>query len=841
MSETITIPTWISRRVMVFDGQSDTQKYSAGRYDVITLGELWAIADNPPKTDKKRAMAIMASSYAESDGRAHEAQRERGQFNLLRCDIDKGNTSGQALLAALTKFAGDSSEVLIYSTSSHTPEAPRWRGIIALGETIGFEQWHMLQRTLHQHLADSGIEFDATMERAGQYMAAPNKVNDNYISMCEGSGEGMRCDNWELTQTAQDAMGKVLKHDAMVEQAREEARKRVAENRSSGVGIVGGKSFFDAVNRTYTLSQCFSECGFETRDGENWHHNNQTSSSYSWRDYGEYWVCSSRMAVQEGIGWVSKNGFGFGDAFDLLTHFRFRGDKSAATMALAQEVTIADPETGEILTWHEYTRQQWLKSKSSASARLPGSASSEFGPFIDRADLQSKNMVVGPKQLSDLEESVLVRDPTQDQYAMVVEQAYKGRFLFAHLIDSWFEWSGCQWIKDPQSRIFEVVRKMSRTLNSDGKRESQKSTFYRGVLDILKHSSVFSIAGGNFDADNYLLNTPAGVVDLRTGQMGPHEPQLHLSRITLVGPEPGEPQLFLKVLGEITAGDKSLVEFMRVSCGAMLSGATEGHWMLFWFGSGRNGKSLLAEVLGDIFGSYAWKLPSTALMSKVNESHPTSIAQLAGVRLALSSEVSDDAFWNASLIKELTGDDTLTARWMRCDEFSFKRTHKHLVLGNHRPQIRVVDPALMQRMKLVPFTVSFAGREDPELKQKLKAEYGQILSWLISGHGQWVSNNRKLPFCEAIEASTKDYLEAQSTTAKWLEERCQLVSDDGRGRQRWPKSSALYIDYTSWKRDRGESPVSQTRWGDDMRKLGLATVKADGVRYVGVNLRVGFN
>ncbi len=506
MSETITIPTWISRRVMVFDGQSDTQKYSAGRYDVITLGELWAIADNPPKTDKKRAMAIMASSYAESDGRAHEAQRERGQFNLLRCDIDKGNTSGQALLAALTKFAGDSSEVLIYSTSSHTPEAPRWRGIIALGETIGFEQWHMLQRTLHQHLADSGIEFDATMERAGQYMAAPNKVNDNYISMCEGSGEGMRCDNWELTQTAQDAMGKVLKHDAMVEQAREEARKRVAEDRSSGVGVDGGKSFFDAVNRTYTLSQCFSECGFETRDGENWHHNNQTSSSYSWRDYGEYWVCSSRMAVQEGIGWVSKNGFGFGDAFDLLTHFRFRGDKSAATMALAQEVTIADPETGEILTWHEYTRQQWLKSKSSASARLPGSATSEFGPFIDRADLQSKNMVVGPKQLSDLEESVLVRDPTQDQYAMVVEQAYKGRFLFAHLIDSWFEWSGCQWIKDPQSRIFEVVRKMSRTLNSDGKRESQKSTFYRGVLDILKHSSVFSIAGGNFDADNYLLS-----------------------------------------------------------------------------------------------------------------------------------------------------------------------------------------------------------------------------------------------------------------------------------------------------------------------------------------------
>ena len=841
MSETMNIPTWVSRRVMVFEGQSDTHKYRGGSYATITLNDLWAMAKNPPKADKKQAMAIMASQYAESDARTHEAQRERGQFNLLRCDIDKGTTNGKALLEALTVFAGDNREVLIYSTSSHTPEAPRWRGFIALDETIGFAQWHMLQRVLHQHLADDGIEFDATMERAGQYVAAPNKVNDDYISIRAGAGEGMRCDEWELTQAAQAAMGKVLKHDAMIEQAREEARKWSTEDRSSGVVGVGGESFFEAVNRTYTLSQCFSECGFETRDGENWHHNNQTSSSYSWRDYGEYWVCSSRMAVDERIGSVSKNGFGFGDAFDLLTHFRFRGDKSAATKALSQEVTVADANTGEILTWHEYTLQQWLKNKSSASARLPGNAASEFGPFIDCADLESGEMMNTPNKLSDLELSVVGRDPTQDQYAMAVERAYKDRFLFAHLIDSWFEWNGRQWIKDPQSRVFAVVRKMSRTLNSDGKKEPQKSSFYRGVLDILKHSQVFSTAGGNFDADNYLLNTPAGVVNLRTGQMGPHDPRLHLSRMTLVGPEPSEPQLFLKVLGEITAGDKSLVEFMRVSCGAMLSGATEGHWMLFWFGSGRNGKSLLAEVLGDIFGSYAWKLPSTALMSKANESHPTSIAQLAGVRIALSSEVSDDAFWNASLIKELTGDDTLTARWMRCDEFSFKRTHKHLVLGNHRPQIRVVDPALMQRMKLVPFSVSFAGREDPELKQKLHAEYGQILSWLISGHEQWISNNRKLPFCEAVEASTKDYVEAQSTTAKWLDERCQLVSDDGRGRHKWPKSSALYTDYISWKRDRGESPVSQTRWGDDMRKLGLAAVKADGVRYVGVNLRYGFS
>jgi putative DNA primase/helicase len=839
MSNTINTPTWTNHRLMVFDGQGDTQIHLGGKYETITLDELWAMAENPPKADKKKTMAIMASAYAESDGRNHAAQREHGQFSLLRCDIDKGHTSGQELLDALAAFAGDEPEVLVYSTSSHTPQTPRWRGVIALHEAVAHAKWKLLQRALHQHLVSNSIEFDGSMERAGQYMAAPNRTSENYTTMRCGAGEGMRCDTWELTQTAQDALGKVLEHDKQVDKAREEAKKRALERRSGSNGVVGSESFFEAVNRTYPVSVCFAQLGFETRDSENWHHPHQTSKSYSWRDFGDHWVCVSSMAAQECIGSVSANGFGYGDAFDLLTHFRFGGDKAAATKALAQEVTVVHPSTGEVLTWHKFTRQQWLKTKSSVTPGVPVDAAGEFRPFItiEDPDLESGGVMDTPKQLSDLELSVIDRDPTQDQYAMAVETAYAGRFLFAHLVGYWFEWNGRQWIKDPQSRVFDVVRKMCRTLNVDGKREPQKSAFYRGVLEILKHSPVFSVSGGNFDADNYLLNTPSGVVNLRTGQVGPHDSRMLLSRMTLVGPEPGEPKLFLKVLEEITAGDTSLIEFMRISCGAMLSGATEGHWMLFWFGSGRNGKSLLAEVLGEILGTYAWKLPATALMSKANESHPTSIAQLAGVRMALSSEVSDDAFWNASLIKELTGDDTLTARWMRCDEFSFKRTHKHLVLGNHRPQIRVVDPALMQRMKLVPFSVSFAGREDPELKRKLQAEYGQILSWLISGHAQWISNNRKLPLCEAVEASTKDYADAQSTTAKWLDERCLKVDDDGRGRHKWPKSTSMYNDYMTWKKERGEAPVSQTRWGDDMRKLGFSSVKADGVRYVGVILR----
>ena len=153
----------------------------------------------------------------------------------------------------------------------------------------------------------------------------------------------------------------------------------------------------------------------------------------------------------------------------------------------------------------------------------------------------------------------------------------------------------------------------------------------------------------------------------------------------------------------------------------MLSGAREEHWLVYWFGTGRNGKNLLADLVFYILGEYAHKLPASALMSKKHDSHPSELTGLRGVRLALSSEIEEGSFWNEARLKELTGDEFITARYMRQDAFTFTKSHKHLILGNHRPQIKTVDEAIKSRVLLVPFDVSFAGREDRDLPHKIRA------------------------------------------------------------------------------------------------------------------------
>jgi putative DNA primase/helicase len=290
---------------------------------------------------------------------------------------------------------------------------------------------------------------------------------------------------------------------------------------------------------------------------------------------------------------------------------------------------------------------------------------------------------------------------------------------------------------------------------------------------------------------------------------------------------------FEKFLAGITEGDSELAEFHQVSLGACLSGAVESHWML-WIGAGRNGKNTLGDLVLDAMGDYARKVPASTLMMKPQEGHPTEIANLQGIRLALSSEINDGEHSNEARINELSGDATLSARFMRRDLFTFRRTHKHLICGNHRPQLRNVSNAIKSRIQIVPFKASFLGKEDFDLPRRLRENLGYVLGWLIEGHRKWCDAGKRLPPCQAVETESADYFAAQSTPEMWLAERTQIIDPDTRPTSQCPRSGELYGDYAKWKRDRGEIPVSQTRWAEGMRKFKKET--SNGVRYRGLML-----
>lgn len=423
--------------------------------------------------------------------------------------------------------------------------------------------------------------------------------------------------------------------------------------------------------------------------------------------------------------------------------------------------------------------------------------------------------------------------PTQDQIATVFEHTFKGKFLFDHTGSKWLEWNGHRWAEDPTCRVFDLIRKIARQRNPSGKASAASANFVAGVEKMARHSKVFSAVIAEFDQDNWLLNTPDGVIDLRDNSIRASMPEDRLTKITSVGPSVHGGHRFLKFMNEITCGDQELIRFHQVSLGACLSGARGGHWMLFWIGGGRNGKNTLGDLFDYILGSYSSKIPASTLMAKHFEGHPTEIAQLQGLRLATSSEVNEGDFWHESRINELTGDATAKARFMRGDFFEFELTHKHLIYGNHRPQIRSATDALKSRIKLVPFKASFVGKEQADLPDQLRREAAFVLEWLLEGHAAWLALGKKLPACNAVDAESADYFASQSTIDAWILERTE-PSISGVA-SRWPLITDLYKDFVEWKKSRGEVPPAQVRFSEAL-KVRHEVKRANGMRVGGIKL-----
>lgn len=426
----------------------------------------------------------------------------------------------------------------------------------------------------------------------------------------------------------------------------------------------------------------------------------------------------------------------------------------------------------------------------------------------------------------------LLHHPTQDNVALIFRKNLSGHLLYAHSFGTWLEWDGTRWKRERTGKVFDYTRALVRKVNREGKASISSAAFCNGVEAYLRTDRAFAVEGTEFDADNYLLNTPGGTFDLRSNTLQPHNPADRMTLRTTVTPCADGGDRFRQFLREISGEDEQLMHFLKVSLGACLSGATESHWLLFWTGSGRNGKNTLGDLVMYVAGDYARKIPASTLMAKSHEGHPTELASLKGIRIATSSEVSDGDHWHEARINELTGDAMISARFMRGDFFEFPRTHKHLIYGNHRPQLRSVTEAIKARIKIVPFKQSFIGKENPLLPEELRSEAPYVLHWLLEGHAEWLRGGRKLPACSAVSQESDSYFSDQSTVDMWISERLCIMERDDRPAYLCPKSGELYQDYSSWKKARGEVPVSQTRWAEPMRRF--TRITSNGVRYRGV-------
>jgi putative DNA primase/helicase len=269
-----------------------------------------------------------------------------------------------------------------------------------------------------------------------------------------------------------------------------------------------------------------------------------------------------------------------------------------------------------------------------------------------------------------------------------------------------------------------------------------------------------------------------------------------------------------RFLHQVTAGDVSLQEFLQRMAGYCLTGLTSEHALFFIYGTGANGKSVYINTISGIFADYHRTAPIETFTASHQDRHPTELARLRGARLVTAVETEEGRRWAESRIKSLTGGDKIAAHFMRQDFFEFTPQFKLVIAGNHKPGLRSVNEAIRRRLNLIPFTVTIPPAErDPDLAEKLKAEWPGILAWAIEGYLAWQRVGLVAP--AAVTAATAAYLEAEDAIAVWMNERCEQESGAKE------RSSVLFAAWKEWAEKAGEAVGSQKNLSQKLEDRGF--------------------
>jgi putative DNA primase/helicase len=427
---------------------------------------------------------------------------------------------------------------------------------------------------------------------------------------------------------------------------------------------------------------------------------------------------------------------------------------------------------------------------------------------------------------------------TEDTAATEFVERHGENLRYCHTTGAWFIFKLTHWHKDETGEALQMVRVMARELSEMQEISKlpglNRTSFASGVERFARGDRQVAVTHEYWDSDPWLLGTPGGTVDLHSGKLRDPLRDDAITRMTSIAPlEEGCP-LWLKFLEDATGGDKEFIRFLQQWCGYSLTGTTGEHALVFVYGPGGNGKSVFLNVLRRIFGDYARTAAMDTFAASKNDKHPTDLAMLRGARLVTASETEAGKSWAEARIKQLTGGDVISARFMKQDFFEYKPQFKLIVVGNHTPSLDNVDDAAKRRFNIVPFVLR-PPAPDLELEEKLFREAGGILRWMIEGCLDWQVNGLSRP--AVVQVATKDYFDDQDLLGQWIEDRCDVSIGD---RKLWERSADLYADWVKFCANAGEDAGSQKALTTALLKRGLQRCKAAddsrGVRFIRLKL-----
>ncbi len=408
----------------------------------------------------------------------------------------------------------------------------------------------------------------------------------------------------------------------------------------------------------------------------------------------------------------------------------------------------------------------------------------------------------------------------------------------------WYVWDGRRWAVDEKSiRVQELAKRTAMSIFDEVKnardrnemfahaKRSQSRRAIEAMLWLARSEAGIPARVTDFDANGWLLNVGNGAVNLRTGELQRHDRKDLISNLTPVNFEPGaEYELWDSFLRRVTDRNEDLYNYLRRFVGYLLVADVSDQSLHFLHGTGANGKSVFCEVLQRLLGDYAITVSPDLIMLRRHGGIPNDVARLRGVRAALMNETSQGSRFDEAKLKDLTGGDTLSARFLHHEFFDFAPTHRLVIRGNHKPAINGTDEGIWRRLRLVPFTVSIPPDEqDRSLLQKLQAELPGILQWALAGCLEWQRNGLKPP--PIVTEAVNSYRNESDTLGRFIEECCEVRN------LAQVKARVLYQRYQQFCEQSNERWLPGKDFPHEMRRRGFESKKiAAGNVYLGIEL-----
>lgn len=421
---------------------------------------------------------------------------------------------------------------------------------------------------------------------------------------------------------------------------------------------------------------------------------------------------------------------------------------------------------------------------------------------------------------------------------------YADKLRYVAHWDRWFCWDGNRWREDLTLETNEKIRDHCRAMAMMAyvdinipSLEKRKSAAVM-MAGAKKFGAVRFVASADrrhaatttqWDNNPWVLCTPNGTVDLKTGILNKPNPNDHCTKMTRATPVGGPCPTWLKFLDTVCCGDQALVDYLQRVVGYSLTGITSEHALFFIFGSGANGKSTFLSTLGHIIGDYTAIASMETFVATAGERHTTELARLRGARFVAAQETEEGRRWAEAKIKELTGGTPISARFMRQDFFEFTPQFKLMIAGNHKPTLRNVDEAMRRRLHLIPFLANIPpSQRDQSLPDKLLAEGDQILAWAIAGCLKWQEQGLNPPEC--VLDATREYMQDEDVFGSWIE----IATEKTKVGQ--ATAQALYKSFATYAENQGEFVISQKRFVQLLEARGFAKRRtSSGVVFLGIS------